>query len=186
MPAQKPATCARKHQVQRFVMDRLFWPDPQFMSVAGPDEPWVVDLRGRAEGVLEAAIVPLRVSKTVYLDPHTAQNKHDLYAHKRHVHGVIRFRISRSTICGEADVASLVLPGGPLTPHPASVQQSFPHVKHCDRSLTQNLALTIVPSHETVSLTSFPQHESAVFSSSFPQQETVSSRIVFAGLSKAL
>lgn len=43
-------------------MDRLFWPDPQFMSVAGPEEPWVVDLRGRAEEVLEAAIVPLRVS----------------------------------------------------------------------------------------------------------------------------
>ncbi|CAM9230557.1 unnamed protein product, partial [Ectocarpus fasciculatus] len=54
------ARVAGIHQVQRFVMDRLFWPDPQFMSVAGPDEPWVVDLRGRAEEVLEAAIVPLR------------------------------------------------------------------------------------------------------------------------------
>lgn len=44
-------------------MDRLFWPDPLFMVVSGPEEPWVMDLRGRVEEALEAAIVPIRVSE---------------------------------------------------------------------------------------------------------------------------
>lgn len=51
-----------QRKVQRVVMDRLFWPDPQFMEVPGPQEPWVVDLRGRVEEALEAAIVPIKVS----------------------------------------------------------------------------------------------------------------------------
>jgi len=32
------------------------------MDVPGPQEPWVLDLRGRVEEALEAAIVPIRVS----------------------------------------------------------------------------------------------------------------------------
>lgn len=47
-------------------MDRLFWPDPLFMAVPGPEEPWVINLRGRVEEALEAAIVPIRVSNTVH------------------------------------------------------------------------------------------------------------------------
>lgn len=43
-------------------MDRLFWPDPHFMEVPGPKEPWVLDLRARVETALDAAIVPIRVS----------------------------------------------------------------------------------------------------------------------------
>lgn len=50
-----------RSQVQRFVMDRLFLPEPEFMAVAGPTEPWVLDLRERVEKALDAAIVPLRV-----------------------------------------------------------------------------------------------------------------------------
>ena len=48
-------------QVQRFVMDRLFLPEPEYMAVAGPTEPWVLDLRERVEKALDAAIVPMRV-----------------------------------------------------------------------------------------------------------------------------
>lgn len=36
------------------------------MAVAGPNDPWVLDLRGRVEKALEAAIVPLRVSANAY------------------------------------------------------------------------------------------------------------------------
>lgn len=32
------------------------------MSVAGPQDPWVLDLRGRVEAALDAAVIPLRVS----------------------------------------------------------------------------------------------------------------------------
>lgn len=39
-------------------------PEPEYMAVAGPSEPWVLDLRDRVEKALNAAIVPLRVRKT--------------------------------------------------------------------------------------------------------------------------
>lgn len=53
-------------QIQRFVMDRLFWPEPQFMAVAGAQDPWVLGLRDRVEEALDAAIVPLRVRKPTF------------------------------------------------------------------------------------------------------------------------
>lgn len=42
-------------------MDGLFWPEPQFIAVARPREPWVMTLRQRVEEALEGAIVPLKV-----------------------------------------------------------------------------------------------------------------------------
>lgn len=32
------------------------------MAVAGPEDPWVLELRGDVENALDAALVPLRVS----------------------------------------------------------------------------------------------------------------------------
>lgn len=51
-------------------MDRLFWPEPQFMSVAGLQDPWVLDLRGRVEEALNAAVLPLRVRAVCRLELH--------------------------------------------------------------------------------------------------------------------
>lgn len=48
-------------QIQRFVMDGLFWTEPHFIAVAEPREPWVMALRQRVEEALKGAIVPLKV-----------------------------------------------------------------------------------------------------------------------------
>lgn len=82
-------------------MDRLFWPDPQFIAVTGPEDPWVLQLRGEVENALDAALAPLRVS--------AFGNSKSLYERLGHSRCVMRNEHISFRPRGE-DLGTLVIP----------------------------------------------------------------------------
>jgi dynein heavy chain len=47
--------------VQKFVMDRIYFPNPKFVSSVTAELPWVVDANRRMEEAIDRAVAPLRV-----------------------------------------------------------------------------------------------------------------------------
>ena len=47
------------HHVQRYVMERLFWPNPELVGSVNAEEPWAVALRNALSSAVTNAIAPL-------------------------------------------------------------------------------------------------------------------------------